>query len=526
MLNLDGIWEFAWTKDVSEIPHYDTFAAVPGCFDAEGLRFNQRGTGWYRRRLTISATRQRLKIGASGLHTVVFLDGRKLNESYLAWSPLITDFIAEPGEHELVIRVDNFIQGHPLFMARYDFYGFGGIFDHVTIEEVQEQEIRTLEILPLDHTTGEILLRIETDAPILKIVFDKDEEQTFENTRELRLKVPDFRVWSPEHPFLHTIQVNERTEEFGIRTLDWAGPKLKLNGEEITLLGVNRHESHPEFGPATPESLIVSDLLRIKQTGLNFIRGSHYPQREFFFRMCDRLGLMVWEEPLSWGNTAEELEPRFLDTLAQQLEQTIRNSFNHPSLIIHGFLNECASDTDAGIQAIGRMIEICHRLDPTRPATFASNRPLRDRCFDLVDIVSMNVYPGWYGEEDISAVPVRLEEFSRMCPGKPKVISEIGAAAVYGYHSAEPYVPWSEEFQAEYISLVIESVMNNPQWCGVMLWMFCNANTYTGTVYKTGRPRGYNNKGLLDEYRRPKMVWNILREIIRHKEVNDSNPTT
>ena len=520
MLNLDGIWEFAWTKDVSEEPDFDSFAAVPGCFDAEGLRFNQRGIGWYRRKITISAARQRLKIGSFGLHAEIFLDGRKLAESYLAWSPLVMDFSVEPGEHELVIRTDNFIQDHPLFMDRYDFYGFGGIFDHVTLREVSAQEIRTLEILPLDHTTGEILLRIETEAPVLKIAFDNGAEQTIENTRELRLKVPDFQVWSPDHPFLHTVRINERTEEFGIRTLDWSGPQLKLNGEEIKLLGVNRHESHPEFGPATPESLIVSDLLRIKRAGMNFIRGSHYPQREFFFKMCDRLGLMVWEEPLSWGNTAEELGPRFLDTLAQQLEQTIHDSFNHPSLIIHGFLNECASDTEPGIQAVKRMVEICHRLDPIRPATFASNRPLRDQCFGLVDMVSMNVYPGWYGGDDISDVSERLEEFSRLCPGKPKVISEIGAGAIYGCHSEAPHVPWSEEFQEEYISLVVKSVVDNPNWNGVILWMYCNANTFTKTVYKTGRPRGYNNKGLLDEYRRPKMAWKTLKNIIQHWKQN------
>ena len=515
MLTLDGIWEFAWTKDVSDVPVYDSFAAVPGCFDAEGLRYNQRGIGWYRREITLSSARYRLKIGSFGLHAAVFLDGRQLNESYLAWSPLVTEFSAEPGEHELVIRADNFIKDHPLFTNRYDFYGFGGIFDHVTLDEVMEQEIRTLEIQPLDHTIGEILLRIETEAPVLKIAFDGGEEETFENTRELRLKVPGFRPWSPEHPFLHTIRVNERTEEFGIRTLDWSGSRLKLNGEEIQLLGVNRHESHPEFGPATPESLIVSDLLRIKQAGLNFIRGSHYPQREFFFRMCDRLGLMVWEEPLSWGNQAEELEnPRFLDTLAGQLELTIRNSFNHPSLIIHGFLNECASDTEAGIRAVGRMMDICHRTDPTRPATFASNRPLRDLCFHLPDIIAMNVYPGWYGEEPISDIPAKLDAFSRLCPGKPKVISEIGAAAIYGCHSEPPYVPWSEDFQAEYISCAVRSVMDNPEWSGFMLWMFCNANTYTDTTSKTGRPRGYNNKGLLDEYRRPKAAWRALRDLI------------
>ena len=522
MLNLDGLWEFAWTENDSEVPNYDSFAAVPGCFDAEGLRFNRRGIGWYRRKITVSNSKQRLKIGSIGLHAKVFLDGRELAESYLAWSPLTVDFTAEPGEHELVVRTDNFVAGHPVFKERYDFYAFGGIFDHVTLKEVPKQEIRTLEILPLDHTTGEILLRIETEAPVLKIAFDSGAEQTFENTRELRLKVPGFKVWSPDHPFLHTVRVNERTEEFGIRTIDWSGPRLKLNGAEIKLLGVNRHESHPEFGAATPDSLIVSDLLRIKQAGLNFIRGSHYPQREFFFKTCDRLGLMVWEEPLAWGDTAEEMDvPVFVDTVAQQLELTIRNSFNHPSLIIHGFLNECASDSEPGIKAVKRMMEICHKLDPTRPAAFASNRPMRDQCFDFTDIVAMNVYPAWYGDDDISNVPNRLEAFSRLCPDKPKVISEIGAAAIYGSHSAEPYVPWTEEFQSEYISLAMRAVLDHPEWSGISLWMFCNANTYTRTTHKTGRPRGFNNKGLLDEYRRPKMAWNALKKLIRQEKQPD-----
>ncbi|MBQ7208592.1 MAG: hypothetical protein IJS01_12410 [Lentisphaeria bacterium] len=524
MLNLDGLWEFAWTESLSETPRYDSFAAVPGCFDAAGLRFNRRGVGWYRRKIAVPAGKQRLVIGSFGLHAAVFLDGKKLAESFLAWSPLEADFTAAPGEHELVIRTDNFIAGHPLFMDRYDFYGFGGIFDHVTLCPVPAREIRRLEVLPLDHTTGEILLRIDTDAPVLTVSFDNGPVRRFENARELRLQVPDFKVWSPEDPVLHTVRVNERSETFGLRTLDWSGPRLKLNGKEIKLLGVNRHESHPEFGAATPDFLIASDLLRIKQAGLNFVRGSHYPQRKFFFDMCDRLGLLVWEEPLSWGNRSEELAvPRFLDTLAEQLELTIHTSFNHPSLIIHGFLNECASDSDEGVRAVGRMMEICHKLDPTRPATFAGNRPLRDRCFDLVDIVSMNVYPGWYGEEPLDAVPAKLAEFARLCPEKPRVVSEIGAGAIWGCHSEEPFVPWSEEFQAKYTASVLRSVMDDPGWSGVMLWQFCNANTYTGTVFKTGRPRGFNNKGLLDEYRRPKAAWRALKNVIEEWKNSSSS---
>ena len=513
MLNLDGIWNFAWTTAPEQIPVFDSFAPVPGCFDAVGLRFNQRGIGHYRRSIACSGKKQRLKIASFGLHVRVFLDETMIGESYLAWSPLVVDFTAKEGDHLLTVCVDNFIKDHPLFYPRYDFYAFGGIFDHVTLSDVPENEIRSLEILPLDHNTGEVELRIETDSPVLHISFDGKKAQTYDNTSALRLKVPDFQLWSPDSPHLHTVTVNERTEEFGIRTLDWKGEVLLLNGQPVKLIGVNRHESHPEFGAATPEALIASDLLRIRQAGCNFIRGSHYPQREFFFKMCDRLGIMVWEEPLSWGNQEEELKvARFLDTLAEQLVCTIRNSFNHPSLIIHGFLNECASDTDAGIAAVQRMMEICHREDPTRPATFASNRPDRDRCFDFSDIIAMNIYPAWYNDFQLSDIPKELDRLCAKFPGKPRVVSEIGAAAIYGVHSEEPYTPWSEEFQAEYVRNVVTSVLGNDAWSGVMLWLFCNANTYTETVYKTNRPRAFNNKGLLDEYRRPKAAWMTLRK--------------
>lgn len=516
MISLDGIWEFGWTENVSEKPVFSEFASVPGCFDAVGLRYNRRGAGWYRRKINISAAKQRLKVASFGLRATVFIDGKEIADSYLAWSPLTVDFSAAAGEHELMIRVDNFIEGHPLFIDRYDFYGFGGIYDHVTLGEVPEHEIKTLEVITLDYHTGEVLLRIDTDADRLKISFDDAQPETFANASEIRLKVPDFKLWSPETPFLHRVRVNERTEEFGIRKLDWSGAKLKLNGKELRIFGVNRHESHPEFGAATPEQLIFSDLQRIKSSGLNFIRGCHYPQREFFFKCCDRLGLLVWEEPLSWGNKeAEMTDMRFQDTLAEQLELTIKTSFNHPSLIIHGVLNECASDTEGGFAVIKRMMELCRRLDPSRPATFASNRPRTDISLDLADILCYNIYPGWYGVEQLSELPEKIAEFAAIRNDKPLFISEIGAAAMYGFHSAEPFVPWSEEYQKEYISQVIKSVKEDPRWSGFMLWHFCDANTYTDTVYKTNRPRGFNNKGIVDEYRRPKLAFLGITELLR-----------
>ena len=507
---LDGIWDFAWCEDKNSSPVYNDFVTVPDCFDNMQQRFNTRGYAFYRRKVTAGGD-LRLKIGSFGLHAQIFWDGRNIAESFLAWSPLTAEFSTASGEHELVIKVDNILEGHPLFREFYDFYGFGGIFDHVTLEEVKSDEIKKLNVIPLDHTTGLVEITVETAAPELEIYFDGKFFCKRENTSKFQVNVPDFKLWSPEEPNLHTVSINGKEVTFGIRTLDWSGNRLLLNGKEIEILGVNRHESHPEFGPATPDALIASDLRILKAAGCNFIRGSHYPQREFLFDMCDRLGIMVWEEPLAWGNKVVDLtDPVFVDTLEEQLRLTIRSSINHPSLIIHGFLNECVSDTQEAYQVIKRYMAVCHEEDASRPATFASNRPARDICFELVDVVSMNVYPGWYGTEKLTDIPGKLDDFAKLVSGKPKFISEIGAAAICGDHSG---APWSEDYQAEYIRQVVTSIRSNPEWSGVMLWLFCNCNTYTGTDYMVMRPRGFNNKGLLDEYRRPKMAWKILPEL-------------
>ncbi|MBE6378374.1 MAG: hypothetical protein E7051_06100 [Lentisphaerae bacterium] len=505
---LDGIWEFAWCKDNASVPCFDTFAAVPGCFDTPGMFYPEQGTAYYRRKVTAGGS-LRLKIASFGLHAQVFWDGEKIAESFLAWSPLTAEFSTSDGVHELIIKVDNFIAGHPLFREDYDFYNFGGIYDHVTLENISADSIRKLAVFTLDHETGEIELQIESAAEKLDISFDGKFFRSVDNTPSLRLKVPDFKLWSIDTPDLHTVTVNEKTVTFGIRTINWDSDVLKINGKVVKLIGVNRHESHPEFGAATPEALIASDLCQIKKAGFNFVRGSHYPQREFFFEMCDRLGLLVWEEPLSWGNCESDLQdPVFMDTLEAQLRDCIANSINHPSLIIHGFLNECASDTDAGYAAVKRLTDVCHQLDPGRPATFATNRPLTDKCFELVDIIAMNIYPAWYSGEYPCDIPGELEKYTADLPEKPLVISEIGAAAIYGDHSG---TPWSEEYQSEYVNTVLESVAADPRFSGVILWLFCNANTYIDPVRARFRPRGFNNKGLLDEYRRPKLAWKNLK---------------
>jgi beta-galactosidase/beta-glucuronidase len=74
------------------------------------------------------------------------------------------------------------------------------------------------------------------------------------------------------------------------------------------------------------------------------------------------MGFLVWEEGIGWGNTAEHMgHPLFIEQQVEQTRLMVRNSFNHPSVIIFSFLNENFSGTDEGV-AICRHTRIsCRR---------------------------------------------------------------------------------------------------------------------------------------------------------------------
>ena len=522
--NLNGLWDFALIPDYGTSPVYNSVSTVPGCFDVRPDEFGKRKIGCYRRKVSVSGGKVMLTLAGCGLHTEVFWDDKSIGKSVLPYNKeeLIFDSGCA-GEHTLTIVTDNFVPADPgeQFKMFYDFYGFGGIYSDVTLTEFSAEDLRYIEVIPLCYETGEVKIKVEafeTAPEKLSVSFDGKETETIPFSGEFNCFVPEFKLWSPEEPNLHTVTINEKTVSFGIRVLDWSTQEFKLNGKPLKLIGCNRHESHPEFGAATPENLILNDLLLIKQQGFNFIRGSHYPQRDTMLEICDRIGLLVWEEALGWGNKPEELSNEtFAAGEEEQCRKMVRKSINHPSVIIWGFLNECASDNEHARTIISRLRSAIRELDTSRPVTFATNRPRRDICLDLVDILTINIYPGWY---DVDCKPdgtgeiiPTMQEFAEKFKDVPKplIISEIGAAAIFGDHSG---YRWSEEYQARLLETVVNGIFDIKRYTGVALWLFCDANTYIETGYYFTRPRGFNNKGMLNEYRKPKVAWGRLHELL------------
>ena len=76
----------------------------------------------------------------------------------------------------------------------------------------------------------------------------------------------------------------------------------------------------------------------MKEMGANFIRVSHYPQDDALLEMCDKLGMLAWEEIPIIDIVPET--PGYGDNCERNLREMIRQHYNHPSIIAWGYMNE------------------------------------------------------------------------------------------------------------------------------------------------------------------------------------------
>ena len=247
----------------------------------------------------------------------------------------------------------------------------------------------------------------------------------------------------------------------------------------------------------------------------NFIRCVHYPQDQRFLDLCDEYGFLVWEETLGWGNKEKELaKPDFIALNEKQAHIMVKNSFNHPSIIMWGFLNEAESNKEAAVPLYKKLTGILREEDGSRLVTYASNRSFEDLCFEFADVISLNIYPGWIGYTDwnikssdcIAPYVKQLldQSYQDGLVDKPLIFSEIGSCAVHGWHD-NVASQWTEEFQAEYLEQAIKSILGNDRVSGLSIWQFCDTRSYGPYGEVRSKPFGYNFAGVVDPKRQPKI---------------------
>ena len=367
--NLDGLWEFAFRENMicreERCPEirFDDVIPVPSCFDLQLPYRALRGTGFYRKQVNTRAGRIRLTCKGFGFIVTAYWDGVRVGESNLTYSEVSFDFESAEGRHELILAVSNVYDSRqaPLLYPYYDFYGYGGLYRSVELHQLPEYSVDRAEVRIVNAEEGRVRIRLRVSGTLLSplsatFCFDGTQtvEQKLDASPEAEFVLDDKALWSPESPNLHTVrvQVGESvvTERFGLRTVKTEGRKLLLNGREIRLKGICRHESHVLFGVSVPHSLALEDVRLLKDLGCNFVRCVHYPQDSVFLDLCDELGMLVWEESLGWGNRAEQfLIPEFAEAQKEQTRLLTEKSINHPS-IIYG------SDLLEGKRAAGKKV--------------------------------------------------------------------------------------------------------------------------------------------------------------------------
>ncbi|MFC3490990.1 glycoside hydrolase family 2 protein [Glycomyces rhizosphaerae] len=542
--SLDGIWDFAFLGEtdpddvVIDQLAFDDVMAVPGCFDATPAYAGRRGLAAYRTSVRIEAGRQRLVFEGVQHWCRVYWNGERIREHAGGFTRFWAETEAEAGEAEIVVLVDNrFGERSPLHMEHFDWYAYGGISRSVELHRLDPVRIDALKIDTVSVTGRRIDVRIDytvDESGPSALTIDCDGRALLAETVDLEatgtitktLEIPWAATWSPEDPNLSTLTVrlggDDLRERFGLREVRTENGRITVNGEPVTLLGVNRHEAHPQFGHTQPEALLVNDVQQLRDLGCNFVRGSHYPLDPLFLDLCDEAGILVWCESIGWQYPVEHLtDPAFVEAQLAHIDEMVAASQNHPSIILWGILNECPSWSEEGRPVYAKLLGRLRELDSTRPVTYAAINAHDDKCFDLVDVVSANTYPGWYFG-DIPDIPGELDRIAAHVDAlghadKPLIISEIGAGAVPG-HVDQLGSLWTESYQSDLLDTVIGHLLDGQdRISGLGIWVLGDFRTTEQRDFLLRRPRGVNDKGLLDEYRRPKQAYRAVQRHFRRK---------
>lgn len=556
ILDLAGMWEFAFLGDVAKPPaseavQFNEVMAVPGCFDATVRYAGKRGIGAYRKVIDLAAG-GRYRLWIDGGHHVVrlFVAGVEQGRHEGGFTQFGFDFTVERGgPTDIVLYVDNRINYDecPIHLDYFDWHHFGGITRGCVLQELPDVRIENTRFVTTNHETREVAVSADVvlaDADALFTVSIGGEEfhrQTVSASQtasgaagrdassaaggtairvEATFTCPDLELWSPESPRLHELSVcigeDCVTEQIGIRTVAVSGQDIVINGEAVRLFGFNRHESSADAGHTLSSSQLVTDLQLLEQMNVNFVRGSHYPQDERFIDLCDARGIMVWCEATGWQHTEDHLQDRrFLDAQRINIEEMIQALGNHPSIIMWGLLNESHGHVRGARAGFAELVGAIRDEDDSRPVTYATCHVYEDKCLDLFDIVSFNTYPGWY-VGGVQEIPQELDAILAHLDGsgyaeKPVILSEIGAGGIYGFRDWHRGL-WSEEYQAELIQAVLDYFSNVDRLAGLALWQFCDIRASEVTARALRRPKGFNNKGIVDEHRRPKLAFHIVRQ--------------
>jgi beta-galactosidase len=189
-----------------------------------------------------------------------------------------------------------------------------------------------------------------------------------------------------------------------------------MNGSSINLAGGSVHHDNGPLGAAAFDRAEERKVQLLKAAGFNAVRTAHNPPSAAFLNACDRLGLVVLDEPFDvWTISKRKFDYAgfFNDWWKQDIDAMVERDRNHPSVIIWGIGNEIPDAwTKEGATIARQLATRVRSLDPTRPITEAfpgtTSSPNTDAVFSQVDLGGYNYNLAQNQAEDHQRLPNRI----------------------------------------------------------------------------------------------------------------------
>ncbi len=500
-ISLNGVWKYA-IREEETTDSYDGEIMVPYSPEAElsGVRRQLLPGQWLHYYRTFEAPpgekgRVLLHFGAVDYLCRVYVNGQAVGEhrgGYLAFALDITEKL-RPGENELIVKVQDPSDAGTQARGKQKLQSGGmyytaqsGIWKSVWMERVPENYIREIRLTP-EYDQGQIHVQLQAEDPRrAEIVLYSDGKEITrvqsgeDGEADLRIPEEERRPWCPEDPFLYEIEIRlgedsvwsyTALRKYEIRRDDQGILRFFLNGKPYFLHGL-LDQGYWKEGLYTPPSdeAMRQDILRARSLGFNMLRKHVKIEAERWYYHCDRMGMIVWQDMVNGGGTYKtwfvtyaaniflpllrgwkdhrysmtaRTDEKERQRYYEELEEMVRQLYNHPSIACWTPFNEGWGQFDAG-----EAVKLLRSLDTTR----------------LVEEAS-----GWFdqGGGDFDSIhnyfyPLRVKPD----PRRAVLLSEYGGIAcalpghtqkdkTYGYGIAKN----REELAKRYRELLIQKVL-------------------------------------------------------------------
>ncbi len=545
IINLNQNWRFkqedaglpqTLPSDWAEVNLPHTWNAVDG---HDGNGSYDRGKYWYAKsfdtpRQPLAGGRVYVEVLAAGQQATVYVNGSEVTYhegGYSVFRADITDLCKDEGENLLVIACGNENKSS-VYPQSADFTFYGGLYRGVNLISVPEVHFDLdyyggpgVMVTPKPCDCGGASFELEAfvknpdeNFTVMYAVKDAEGQEVAgavrpaDNTK-VTVYVPDAKKWEIDDPYLYTVTAtlqrrNEAYDEVnikaGVRSFSCDPDKgFIINGKEIPLRGVSRHQDQMYKGNALSREDHYDDARIIKELGANTIRLAHYQHSQDFYDACDELGFVVWAEIpfISVMNP----DPDAHQNCISQMKELIIQNYNHPSICFWGISNEIliGGISEKLVENHKELQTLCKELDPTRLTTIAhvSMTPVDSPVHHITDVESYNHYFGWYGGKMEDNGPW-MDNFHKVHPDICLGLSEYGCEGIITYHGPNPACKdYSEEYQALYHEHLAKMLDERPWIWSSHVW---NMFDFGCAARDEGGVAGRNNKGLVTMDRKTK----------------------